>query len=159
MNDVVKKISRKKKFAIIAGGVILVGTLAAYAGAKNSWHGDHMKYMVDHVSDELDLDDSQRAQLESLSTQLTETRSAMRSGEEISSILASVDGTSMDQAALNALITDKIETARSQAPQIIASLAEFYDGLNAEQQAHTRDKLQDMSEHWGSHRRGHEHHE
>ncbi len=157
MNDVVKKISRKKKFAIIAGGVILVGTLAAYAGVKSAWHGDHMKYMVDHVSGELDLDDSQRAQLESLGTQLTETRSAMRSGEEISSILASVDGASLDQSALNALITDKLDTARSQAPLIITSLAEFYDGLNADQQARTREKLQDMAEHWGSHRRGYEH--
>ena len=159
MNDVVKKISRKKKFAIIAGGVILVGTLAAYAGIRNAWHGDHMKYMVDHVSDELDLDDSQRAQLESLGTQLTETKSAMRSGREISSVLASVDGASLDQAALNTLITDKIDTARLQAPRIIASLAEFYDGLNADQQARTREKLQDMAEHWGSHRRGHKGHE
>ncbi len=157
MNDVGNKISRTKKFAIIAGGVILIGTLAAYAGVRNAWHGDHMKYMVDHVSGELDLDDSQRAQLESLGTQLTETRSAMRSGEEISSILASVDGASLDQSALNALITDKLDTARSQAPLIITSLAEFYDGLNADQQARTREKLQDMAEHWGSHRRGYEH--
>ncbi len=159
MNDVVKKNSRKKKIAIIAGGVILVGTLAAYAGVRNAWHGDHMKHMVDHVSDDLNLGDGQRAQLESLSARLIETRRAMRSGDEISSILASVEGTSLDQAALNALITGKLDTARAQAPKIIASLADFYNGLDADQQARTREKLQDMSEHWQSHRRGHESHE
>ena len=152
MNDVVKKRSRSKKIAIIVGGVILVGALAhTWAGDRSHWQNGHrMNYMVEHVGNNLDLDDGQRAQLESLSNTLMDTKRAMHNGNEHALFLASIEGVTLNQFELNALITNKLDMARAQTPQIIASLAEFYDSLTPEQQQQVRERLAKMAEHRNS---------
>ncbi|MEM7207835.1 MAG: Spy/CpxP family protein refolding chaperone [Pseudomonadota bacterium] len=156
MNDVVQKKSRKKLIAVIAGGAVLVGSIAAYAGARSHWHhGKHMDHAVDHISQELELDDTQRTQLESLGKTLMEFKRVMRDGTEANVILASVQGTTLDQTTLNGLIESKLDAARAQTPQLVNAMANFYDGLNTEQQAEARARLERAAQ-WMEHRKGEE---
>jgi len=158
MNDVVKKRSRGRKVAIIVGGVILVGALAhTWAGDRSHWqNGNQMRHAVEHVGNNLDLDDGQRAQLESFSDTLMEAKRAMHNGNEPALFLASIEGETLNQFELNTLITNKLDMARVQTPQIVASLAEFYDSLTPEQQQQAREKLAKMAEHRNSHRQLHD---
>ena len=158
MNDVVKKRSRGKKVALIVGGVILVGALAhTWAGDRSHWqNGDRMNHMVERVGNNLDLDDGQRARLESLSNTLMESRRAIHDGYEHALILASIEGETLNQSELSTLITNKLDAARLQTPQIVASLAEFYDSLTPEQQQQAREKLARMAEHRNSRHQQHD---
>ncbi|MEM7292364.1 MAG: Spy/CpxP family protein refolding chaperone [Pseudomonadota bacterium] len=157
MNDVVEKKSRKKIIALITGGAILVGSIAAWAGVRSHWHhGDHMGHAVDHISEELELNDGQRAQLETLGHTLMSFKKTLRSGDEVDIILASVQGSTLDQAALNSLIENKLLTAQAQAPQVINAVAEFYDGLDSSQQSEARDKLEHMAQWVKRHKHDHD---
>jgi len=148
MSNVKKKHSRTRTIAIFAGGAILAGALVAYAGGRMGWqHGAHMNHMIDHVSDDLNLDESQRAQLDSLGNTMMEARQSMRNGDELATVLVSLQGQSLNRAALQSFINTKLDAARAQVPLIIASLADFYDGLNTEQQAQAREHLEQMAEH------------
>ena len=157
MNDVVKKTSRKTKIAVIAGAVILAGSIAAVAGGKAAWrHGAHMEHMIEHVSEDLNLDSAQTAQLEALGNTLLEVKKGMRDGNELQSVIASIQGQTLDQTALNALVDSKVNHVREQAPVVITAMANFYDGLNAEQQKEARAKIEKLANRIKSHRHGHD---
>ena len=158
MNDVVEKKSRKKIVAYVVGGVVLAGSVAAWAGAKSFHrHGHFTEHAVDHISEELELNDGQRAQLEEFGATLMNFKRTMRNGDEVDIILASVQGGALDQQALNALIESKLDTARAQSPTLVASAASFFDGLDTEQQAKARSRLAEMAEWASKKRRGHDH--
>ena len=157
MNDVIKKNSRKKQITLIASGVILIGSIAAYAGSKSHWHhGDRMAHMIEHISKDLSLNDVQSSQLDILDKALHQAKRALRGGDDIDIVLASIQGQSLDQSALNALIETKLDTTQAQAPQLIVAIANFYDGLNAEQQMQARDKLESLAERIRAHRHDHD---
>ncbi len=152
MNDVNNKMPRNKKITLIVGGVILLGSLAAFAGGKAyRHHGGHGSYMLEHVSDDLKLDNAQRAQLESLGSALIQAKQTLRNGDALTSVLASIQGEALDQSALTALVDNKLNAARQQSPQIISALAGFYDSLNYEQQQQARAKLERIATRIKSH--------
>ena len=152
-----KKTGRKKIIALVAGSAILIGSIGAWAGVRSHWHhGDHMQHAIDHISEELKLDDAQRGQLENLGTTLVGFKKTLRNGDEVDVILASIQGTSLDQTALNSLIDNKLNTVRAQAPEVITAVAQFYDGLDVQQQTQAREKLEEVASWAKRHRHNHD---
>lgn len=139
--------SRGKRIALITGGILLIGAVAAGAGVSGHCrNGDHMGRAIDRVSDELELNAEQRQKLEELGAVMKQARQSMKDGTGIETVLGSVKGASLDREALSAMVNEKLDRARAQAPQVIAALGNFYDGLDASQQAEAREKLRWMAD-------------
>ncbi|MGB1110468.1 MAG: Spy/CpxP family protein refolding chaperone [Gammaproteobacteria bacterium] len=150
------KKSRKGRIALIVGGVLLAGAVAAGASASRYCEkGDRMERAMDRISHELELNADQRQKLEELGAVLKEARTTMRDGGGIQAVMTSVKGSSLDRDALNEMANNKIAAAQAQAPKVIAALGDFYDGLDAEQQAEAREKLSWMADKMQHRREGH----
>ena len=136
-------------------GLGVVGGVAAYSSADHRFSGHHGWHsgdgIVEYVRDELSLTPEQTASLEQLRDQLLELRTEVRQDRETRKqrLLALVANPTFDQAGALALVSEKTAAVDQYAPQVIASLATFYDGLDANQQAQVRDKITEkMSRHW-----------
>ncbi len=142
----------KKSTKIVIGTVLtlgVVGGVAAFGGHERGWHrGEHM---ISHVRSELDLSAEQTAALEALRDQIVGIRDSVRAerGSHRQQMLALISGTTLDQQQALQLVQAKTETVNAHAPEVIAALAAFYDGLTAEQQAKVREHLQSRGgRHW-----------
>ena len=117
----------------------VVGGVAAYKG--DGWHrGEHF---ISHVSDELDLTPEQTETLQAIRDQVWDIRQSVKQDRDAQkqALLAIIDGEVLDQNQAMALVREKTELVEQYAPQVIASVASFYDGLSAEQQAEVREHI------------------
>jgi Spy/CpxP family protein refolding chaperone len=138
----------KKSTKIITATVLtlgVVGGVAAYKSdggfSERGWHrGEHF---ISHVRDELDLTPEQTEALQAIRDQIWEIRQSVKQDQETRTqrLLALIDGEVFDQGGALELVTQKTELVDQYAPQVIASVASFYDGLSAEQQAEVREHI------------------
>ncbi|MEE9319713.1 MAG: Spy/CpxP family protein refolding chaperone [Granulosicoccus sp.] len=123
------------KTLLIVG--VTVATLAVGATAFAKRQGGHSDWMLERVSDRLELDEGQLVTLTSLRDELMETRELMRGDEQNvqETIKALVKAESFDQEAALSMINERVEALRTNAPELINAAAVFFDGLSAEQKA------------------------
>jgi protein CpxP len=97
--------------------------------------------MVDRVARELKLDEAQKARLAVLAERLREQRLALRAGstDPRAEVQNLVRDAHFDRWRAQELVNGKLAAVRDKSPQVIAAAADFYDGLNAEQQQRVRD--------------------
>ncbi len=137
----------KKSTAIIATTVLtlgVVGGVAAYKGDGFGHHGWHRgEHFIAHVRDELDLTPEQTEALTAIRNQLHEIRNTLRQdpAARTQTILALIEGEAFDQARALQLIDEKTALVGEYAPQVVASVADFYNGLSAAQQAQVRERI------------------
>ena len=133
-------------------GLAAVAALSAGAVAVAHRHFSHpmsdadlsraKTHMVDRIGGRMDLDSTQRQQLDVLGEQLLAQRKALMAGTEPRAALqALVAGSSFDRAGAEALLIAKTDAVRAGAPAVIAAFGDFYDGLRPEQQAKLREQL------------------
>lgn len=135
-------------------GLAAVATLsvgaAAVAHRHGGWHGPMndadfgraKAQLVERIADRMDLDASQRQQLDLLGEQLLAQRKALMAGTEPRAALqALVAGNSFDRSGAEALLMAKTDALRAGAPAVIAAFGDFYDGLRPEQQTQLREQL------------------
>lgn len=118
--------------------LLLVG--AAVAGAAVArFDGHRVDRFADRVSEQLALDSGQHADLMAVLDDFRDLRRDLRAHRETArhELLALLDGDTLDQQRLLGLIQEKTRAIEQQAPQTVAALAAFYDGLDSYQ----RDKL------------------
>jgi Spy/CpxP family protein refolding chaperone len=111
--------------------------------------------MVEHVSDELDLNDTQAQSLRSLADELVELKTLMREnmsadGQAIRDMLVA---DSFDRARAIDMIDAKTTAIQDNAPTIVTALGTFLDGLTQEQKAEIAQRM----DHHGNHHRGRHH--
>lgn len=116
---------------------VTVASLAIGATAFAKRNGDHSDWMLDRVTDRLELNEGQVASLSTLRDELMETRALMRGDEQDfpETIKALVNAESFDQEAALSMINDRVDALRSNAPELVNAAAVFFDGLSAEQKA------------------------
>lgn len=136
---------------MVAGGS---GAVFAY-GKHGGWHMTHAEkaeLVGDRVARKLELDASQRQNLDALTTLVAEIMedAADRKQENFDQISMLLESPNFDQAKALELVQQKTSLVNEKAPQIIASLAVFLDSLDSEQ----KKQLQEFVEH----RRDHRHH-
>ena len=143
----------KRTLIALLGAGVLFGGVAAWAhrhhgGPMTAERIAEMKTrVVDRVASKLDLDATQKARLQVLADRLVEQRAAMLAGSDPrAAVKALVAGPAFDRAGAEALLVAKTDTLRAGAPAVIAAFGDFYDGLNADQQAKLRE--------WMNHRHG-----
>ena len=89
---------------------------------------------------QLDLDDNQQQKLQAFSTEMMTVRQDMKQqfGDDREQLLALLQQTTLDQQQLLTMIQSHTRAINERAPVIVASVAEFYDSLDSEQQAQLR---------------------
>lgn len=138
----------KRSTKIITAVVLTLGVaggVAAYKG--NGWHrGEHF---ISHVSDELELTPEQTEALEAIRDQIWDIRQNVRQDPDArkQAVLSLIDGEVFDQTQALTLVSEKTELVTQYAPQVIASVASFYDSLSAEQQAEVREHIEQRMNH------------
>lgn len=136
----------KRTLIGILGASVLFGGVAAWAhrhhgGPMTAERIAEMKTrVIDRVASKLDLDAAQKARLGVVADRLVEQRAAMLAGTDPrSAVKALVAGPAFDRAGAEALLTAKTDALRAGAPAVIAAFGDFYDSLNADQQAKLRE--------------------
>ncbi|MFK8049655.1 MAG: Spy/CpxP family protein refolding chaperone [Halioglobus sp.] len=107
--------------------------------------------MMDRAAQKLELDDTQQAQLQNVSVELMNARKAMKQefGKDREQMWAMLEEPTMDQDRILTVIRSHTDALNEQAPIVIAAVAEFYDGLTAEQQAQIREFVQERRDRHG----------
>jgi Spy/CpxP family protein refolding chaperone len=100
--------------------------------------------MVERATSELKLDATQKQRLVLVFDTMHAQRQAMMGGagagkpprEELQSLMS---GARFDRAGAQALVDGKTAAVKTGSPELIAAFGDFFDGLNAEQQAKVRE--------------------
>lgn len=147
-----------KYVLVISTGVILAITLSACG--HHVFHAspeERAEYLVKHISDDLDLNETQNASLNALKTELLSLRTQMKKEHEASrnALLEILSQPTLDRERTVNLIQKHLQTLQDQTPQIIAATGDFYDGLTVEQQQTLRKKIEKRTE--KTHRFGYGH--
>jgi Spy/CpxP family protein refolding chaperone len=132
-------------------GVSLMAGVAACVHRDHDGHGRFGRISAEDVAQwrgrfveragrELALDDAQKARLGVLFDKLDEQRVAFvgNTTDPRAELRALVAGEKFDRDRAQALVTEKTDVLRAGSPEVIAAAADFYDSLNAEQQAKVR---------------------
>ena len=139
---------RLTKMAIVS--VVLVigaGMLAACSHPKTP--EERADWMVNKISDKLDLNDAQKAKLEVVKTEMMKLRTQFDGDKAASEkkMLEIVSKPKMDRDALLNMINARTQAVSTNAPQIVTALGDFYDSLNPDQQKKVRDEMKEKMEH------------
>lgn len=133
--------------------LVLVTTISACNHFKSP--ENRAEWMMDKVSNKLELTDIQQTKLKALSEEMLSSRKAMKSkfGDSREQIVALFEQPTLDQKKALSLVQSKTQMIEEKAPVIITAFANFYDSLDAEQQSEVRDFVQEHKErsHHGSH--------
>lgn len=150
------KTTRKLIIGTLLGATLVAGVTAVAHQGKRFWH-DHdpqqrAEWMIERVSDKLDLDAEQTGKLTVLVEEMQTLKRALQANREVlrDDLLALVSAEQLDQQALIDIVTEKTGLINSSAPRIIAALADFSNHLDPGQKARLQQFMQ--------HRIGHQHH-
>lgn len=155
----------KKTKKILVGSLIAItlGTVGALAagGFGHGWGGDrgHMaammaERMMSHATKELDLTETQQANLQALQQKVLSLRTEARTGkkETRQELMQQLLQPTLDQEHMMTLVRDRLQMAEQKAPEVIAALAVFSDSLTADQKNIIKEKIE---KHKGGHGKGH----
>ncbi len=128
---------------VLAGGLAACGHREHRAAFGQVSVEDAAKWrarLIERAGKELQLDEAQRARLGTLFDKLNEQRGALvgSTTDPRAEMRALVAGERFDRSRAQALVGEKTDALRGKSPEVIAAAADFYDGLNAEQQAKVR---------------------
>jgi len=124
-----------KKGLYISMIALLIAGVAGLTGCRRHSHAHKAEFMVDYISETLDLTESQQEQLNLIKDELMEQAQQMHANKETmhEELVAQLRSEEIDQA----LVKAKIAQHRAQMDEIIdlvvVRLAEFHKTLTAEQ--------------------------
>jgi Spy/CpxP family protein refolding chaperone len=118
---------------------VLVSSLGLFSGCRRSSHAHKAEFMVDYISETLDLDENQQAQLNQIKDELMAKVGQMRADRASmqEELLAQLRSEEIDQARIKAMIAERRAQMDAIIDLIVVRLAEFHKTLTPEQ----REKL------------------
>lgn len=134
------------------GATVVMGGLTA-CGHRHDGPGWQMgaqdqgrfrERMIERVAGRLDLNEEQKKRLAVAADKLREQRLAVMgpAADPRAQVQALVAGEKFDRAGAQALVAEKTAAVNGKSPEVIAALGDFYDSLNAAQQAKVREFMQ-----------------
>lgn len=129
---------------IVLGGLSACGDRHERFQIGGEYESKFAEKMVDRVTEELALNDMQRQKLVLLGDRIRNQRKVLVSTttDPRAEMQALVSGAEFDRSRAQAIVDEKSNAIRGTSPEVIAAAADFFDGLNAEQQQKLRDHLQ-----------------
>ena len=122
--------------ALVAAGAVATGGAVLAHGDRDGGR------MVGHLSDRLELDDSQAQALGALVDEVSGLRGTLRGDGLRDELAALAAGPTLDQAGALALIESRSDALRAAAPGLVAAAAAFHDGLDERQRAEVAGMLE-----------------
>lgn len=138
-----------KRILIITTGIALIATVSACG--HRAFHAspeERAEHMVEYISDDLDLNETQTANLNALKSKLLDVREQMKQEREStrSTLQEVLSQPTLDRQRVVSLIQMRLQSLQDQTPQIVATAADFYDGLTEEQRQTLREKIEKRME-------------
>jgi protein CpxP len=152
----------KRSLIGLLGATLLVGGIAACSHRYHDWDGERWsaedsaewrERMLARATKALQLDAAQSERLGVVFDRMREQRNALMTGgarprDELRALVA---GERFDRTRALAWVEQKTDVMRSQTPQTIDALADFYDSLRPEQQQTLREFMNKRGHHgWRS---------
>ena len=141
-----------KRTIIYITGIALITT--SIVACNRGTPEERGEKMVQKVTEELELTETQQARLTEVKNEFLETRKTMRSNREQTKtdIQAMLQQPTFDRNKANSIVNQHIETIHSRSPVIIDAIGDFYDSLDDTQRAELREFIEDkMVHHHGRH--------
>ena len=119
--------------------ILLIGMLvsgaALFSGCRRHSHGHKAEFIVDYISETLDLNDSQQAQLDQIKDELMEKAQLMNADKASmhAELVAQLRSAEIDQELVKAKIAEHRAKMDEIVDLIVIRLAEFHKTLTAEQ--------------------------
>ena len=149
------KLSKRSIIYMTGGALLTLGVVACNYGMHYGTAEERGEWVVQKVSKELELNETQQARLAEVKDEFLNLRTTMRSDREQtrSDVLAMLAQPTLDREKANAIVDQKIETINSRSPAIIDAIGNFYDSLDDTQRA----ELMAFIEHKMEHHHGRHH--
>ena len=148
-----------KRSTKIIGAVVMSISLVTAAGAyatKKGFGEKRLEFITSYISSELELNDAQQEQLSTLGNTVMSLKQELKAqGQPLhSDIDALLKADKFDQQKALQMIEAKTAYVNQSAPEVIAALGNFLDGLNPEQKTEVLEFLEHKRQgkgHWGQH--------
>jgi Spy/CpxP family protein refolding chaperone len=112
-------------------------------GATPEEQARHREHIVDRVASRLELNEAQKAKLAALVAKVQEQRAALAGQPDPrAQVRALVAGDKFDRAGAQALLSKTAAAIETRSPEVVAALGDFYDSLDARQQAKVREFME-----------------
>lgn len=149
------KLSKRSIIYMTGGALLTLGVVACNYGMHYGTAEERGEWVVQKVSKELELNETQQARLAEVKDEVLKLRTTMRSDREQtrSDVQAMLAQSTLDREKANAIVDQKIETINSRSPVIIDAIGNFYDSLDDTQRA----ELMAFIEHKMEHHHGRHH--
>ncbi|NOR51489.1 MAG: hypothetical protein GQ470_02615 [Gammaproteobacteria bacterium] len=144
---------RLTKISVIAAGaLVMITTISGCSHFRSP--ENRAQWMVEEVTDELELTETQQLKLKTLSDEMLSTRTSMKEqfGESREQMVSLFDYPMLNQDKALKIIKSHTQMVDEQAPVMVTAFADFYDSLDSEQQIEVREFMQkhnDRHEHRG----------
>ncbi len=124
----------KKGLYILLIGMLISG-VALFSGCRRNSHGHKAEFMVDYISEALDLTESQQEQLDQIKAELMAKAQGMHADKESmhEEVVAQLRSEEIDQALVKAKIAEHRAKMDEIVDLVVARLAEFHKTLTPEQ--------------------------
>ena len=141
----------KKGLYLSIIAVFLIGVLGL-AGCRRHSPGQKAEFIIDYVSETLDLDENQQAHLDQIKDELLEKGLQMRADKAAmhSELVAQLRSEAIDQDRLKAMVTEHRVKMEALIDLGIVRLAEFHKTLTVEQREKLVAKLESFKK-WHGH--------
>lgn len=128
--------------ALFTGSALAVAL--AGCGPRHHSPEERAEWMMQKVSSELALDETQNAGLAVLKDEMLKARKAMSEQRKtsIDTVTALLQQPTLDRSQALTLVEGHTRVVNEQAPAVVAALGDFYDSLTPEQQTQLRERLQ-----------------
>jgi hypothetical protein len=140
----------------ITGSILLTaGVVACNHGMHYGSAEERSEWMVQKVSKELELNETQQARLAEARDEILDLRTTMRSdrAQLRTDILSMLEQPVLDRNKANTIVDQQLAKLGSRSPAIIDAIGNFYDSLDDTQRA----ELREFIEHKMNHHHGHRH--
>ena len=124
----------KKGLHILIIGMLISG-VALFSGCRRHSNAHKVEFMVDYISETLDLNESQRAQLDQIKDELMAKAQQMHADKESmhGELVAQLRSEEIDQKRVKVLIAEHRAKMDEIVDLIVVRLAEFHKTLTPEQ--------------------------
>ena len=124
---------RKGLYILLIG--MLISGVALFSGCRRHSHGHKAEFMMDYISEALDLNESQQAQLDQIKDELMAKAKGMHADKESlhEELVTQLRSEEIDQVRVKAVIAEHREKMDEIIDLVVVRLAEFHKTLTAEQ--------------------------